>query len=447
MGIEALRAKANELAEEIKALQARADQDERDLTDDEEQHMSDMLDEAERINAEITRRTRIENVERDLQAPNGRRSAPEQVSNGAEPAPNPRQGPDVFVPRNLGTWRFRNIGDYAIAVVNHSRGRTDPRLTNAALSTVGSEGVGADGGFLIPPDFRGEIMDKVGADTSLLSLMRPLSTNSNHLILPVDESTPWGTTGIQAYWESETAAMNQRKPVFESRTLTLHKLTALVNASDDLLSDASGLSSYISRKAPEMIDFKISLGLLQGSGNGQPLGVINAASTVTQTKESSQQADTILGENVVNMYGRMRAAAMSRAFWVMHPSVVQKLPLMSIMTTTAGGTANTGYLVYTPPNGLASAPFGSLMGRPIYISEATETIGDLGDILLIDPDAYLSAVKGGLAQDTSMHLFFDQNATAFRFVMRIGGQPMFRSPIASRDGSFTTGGAVALEAR
>jgi hypothetical protein len=49
--------------------------------------------------------------------------------------------------------------------------------------------------------------------------------------------------------------------------------------------------------------------------------------------------------------------------------------------------------------------------------------------------------------ETSMHLWFDQDLMAFKFVLRIGGIPWWGSTIAPRDGSNTLSCFVALEAR
>jgi hypothetical protein len=79
------------------------------------------------------------------------------------------------------------ISDTALGLPRHGRvlarrprrprcpGTTpDQRLIqNASLSTYGTEAVGADGGFAVPPEWRSEIMGMVDAEDSLLS--RPIS--------------------------------------------------------------------------------------------------------------------------------------------------------------------------------------------------------------------------------------------------------------------------------
>ena len=55
--------------------------------------------------------------------------------------------------------------------------------------------------------------------------------------------------------------------------------------------------------------------------------------------------------------------------------------------------------------------------------------------------------SGGVRSDTSIHLWFDQNATAFRFVLRMSGQPWLSAAIARASGSNTLSHFVSLAAR
>jgi len=54
---------------------------------------------------------------------------------------------------------------------------------------------------------------------------------------------------------------------------------------------------------------------------------------------------------------------------------------------------------------------------------------------------------GGIQAATSMHLWFDQDTTAFKFRMRADGAPKLSSPIDPRTGSNTMSAFVGLAAR
>ncbi len=59
------------------------------------------------------------------------------------------------------------------------------------------------------------------------------------MTFPKDESTPWGQSGIKAYWQSEAGKDRDSKPVLDLATLRLNKLTALVPVTEELLEDSS----------------------------------------------------------------------------------------------------------------------------------------------------------------------------------------------------------------
>ena len=69
-------------------------------------------------------------------------------------------------------------------------------------------------------------------------------------------------------------------------------------------------------------------------------------------------------------------------------------------------------------------------------------------MILFSPSQYLSVTKaGGVQAATSVHLWFDWDATAFRFILRVGGQPWLSNTVSARDGSTTYGSAVTLDER
>ena len=77
-----------------------------------------------------------------------------------------------------------------------------------------------------------------------------------------------------------------------------------------------------------------------------------------------------------------------------------------------------------------------------------ETLGDEGDIMLVDLASYLTAVKaGGLRAATSIHLWFDQDLMAFRFILRVAGQPWWSEVTTAANGNFTQSPFVSLAER
>lgn len=463
--IVALKSRLAELSETSKAIQAKADAEKRDLNADEEKELDSCLTEFDEVEASIKRRERIVAQSTRLATPAQRQTQPGAIA-AAEPAavaaqgnagPTNAAGGNGLRNTNLRTleerqrWGFTSMGDFSIAVRNAvlNPSGIDGRLTNAAAATYGSEAVGADGGFSVPPEWRAEIMKQVEAEDGFLNMTDVQTISGNSITYPIDESPVWASSGgIRAYWDGEAATQTQSKPSLKDLTVKTHRLTALVPITEELQQDAPAMSSYITGKAGEVIAFKLNDAIINGTGAGQPLGIMNAACKVQVSKESSQTAGTIHGRNVLKMMARMPASSFKRSVWLVNQDCLPQMGGLAMDVTKADGTAAGAGILYMQPQGLANqSAFGSILGRPVLVTEACQTVGTTGDIILADMSKYLSVVKGGLKTDYSIHLWFDQAINAFRFILRMNGQPWLSAAIARKNGSNTLSHFIALETR
>lgn len=441
--IEDLREKLVDLHTQANTIQAQADKDGRELTTDEETSINEIFGEFDRIEADIARRERLEMQASRMSTPQPRqtpadlrRTAEADNSTGSSvPRIQVREGFE----RDKKRWGWGSMGEMALAVRTATapgQMNIDPRLAIRMEDpgTYGNEQIGADGGFAVPPEFRTEIMQKVNAENQIISLTDQYTSARNAMVFPLDESTPWQTSGgIQAYWEGEAKQMAKSKPALDNTSIRLNKLTALVPVSDETLEDAPMMDSYLRQKTPEKMSFKINMGIVQGTGSGQPLGILNSGSLVTVAKEASQAADTVVPQNIAKMYARMYSGSLGSSVWLVNQDILPQL-LTMVIEGSSGGV----FPVYQPPTGFAGAPFGTILGRPLFFTEATETLGDKGDIIFADLRQYLTAQKvGGPRVDVSMHIYFDYGATAFRFVIRVAGQPWWNAPISRRQSGNT----------
>lgn len=454
-----------DLQEQMQSIRALADQEKRDFSDDEQKNLDKLFAAFEATESQIDRRKRIDAHAESLRAqlvPENNAPAPANGPMDPNPVSNtPRnsggsyrtRGSRIEIPNDpatTGRWGFRNFGEFAASVRYAARGSVDPRLIANAPTTVSTESVGADGGYPVPPDFRQAIMQKVMGEEAMISRTDQMVTTGNSLTFPKDETTPWQASGgVQVYWEGEGLQLSQSKIALKDTTVRLNKLTALVPVTEELLEDAPTLDGYLNRKVPENMDFAINLALVQGNGAGRPQGVLNSPALVTVAKETSQVADTVVAENILKMWGRRYAPHTSRYIWLINQDVETQLQQMSVKVQNVAGTENVGgWPVYLQPGGLSALPYATLMGRPVISTDACNTVGDLGDILLVDMSQYLTVTKvGGARQDVSIHLWFDYDTAAFRFIFRIAGQGWWGSAISPRSGSNTRSCFVALAER
>jgi HK97 family phage major capsid protein/HK97 family phage prohead protease len=334
---------------------------------------------------------------------------------------------------------FRNYGEFCADVVRAASGKdTSDRLARAA-TTFGNESSGPDGGFAVPPEFAREISSIAYAEESLLSRCDNTPVSGNTMTFPKDETTPWGSTGITAAWEGEGAQTTPKKPALGESQLKLRKLKVLVAASDELLADAPAMSSYITRKCGEAVDWKVNDAILNGTGAGMPLGILKAASLVSQAKEAAQAADTIVAANIAKMYARCMMTGANNCVWLANPDAFPQ-----IVTLTLNNNP-----IWVPNNsGFQGAPNGLLLGRPIVLTDACDTVGDVGDIVCANMAGYRAITKAGGAEfATSMHLWFDQDLMAFRLIFRMDGQPALAAAVTPPNSTVTRSHFVALADR
>lgn len=464
MTIAELQDRLNEIHGENQAILALAESEKRDLSEDEQEKLDALIEEFNLRKADIVRMQAVAEHGAILASSAGRRTEPEapRAVEADEIEPTPMARPSMsskagkrephiaVIERNRGRWGWRNFGEYANAVrhASVSGGAVDGRLTaNMALSTYGSEGVGVDGGFAIPPDFKASILQRVMGEDQLIAMTDQQTSSSNSITMPVDTTTPWQTTGgIQAYWDGEAQALNQSKPALEQVQLKLNKLTALVPVTEELMEDAPALEMYIRRKAVEKMQAKINSAIVTGTGVGQPLGILNSPALVTVADEVATHITPL---DIYNMWSRMYAPLRSSAVWLINQNVEPELFNLNVTIKNVAGTENVGGApAYLPANGLSASPYATLMGRPVIPTQACKSLNTPGDILFVNLGQYLTVTKGGGIQaDTSIHLFFDQAVTAFRFIFRVAGRSWWDSTISPENGSSTLSWAVALDTR
>ncbi len=337
---------------------------------------------------------------------------------------------------------FQSSGEFYRSVIQAAHGTFDKRLT---VQGGAMEKVGEDGGFLIPTDFRQEILKKVTGDESLLSRTTQFKTASNNLELPTNETAPWDSSGvINATWEGEGTEPSDSKAKFGLTQFRLNKLTALVRVTSELLEDAPALESWIKANAPDAMVHKINKAIIAGTGVGQPLGILNSGFKYELAGEGGQTADTVNFQNINKMFGRLLPMSIRNAVWLIHPALLPQVREMRFDLAS-----DTPVPVYLPAAGISGAPYGTLMGLPILpMMAGVKAPGDAGDIMLVDLKYYYSVIKtAGMKSEVSTHVHFKTDEQLFKFQMRLGGQVPYKAPVTTENGAFDMSGIVTLGAR
>ncbi len=329
------------------------------------------------------------------------------------------------------------LGELAQNVRNFvtKRGPVDERFAIAAAApTPSQEQNGADGGYAAPPDVRADVARLVLGEESLLGRTSRTTTARNSVTIPADAAPAWATTGPQPGLDGEAQLLTQSKIAAASREVKLNKLDVLIPASDELVDDAPALDAYLRAVVPARMAFKVDDWLINGDGVGKPLGFLKAGAKITQAAEGGQTAATVNLANTSKMFTRIHAACLPTAVWLAHPETAPQLQAL-------------GFPHYAPA-GVSGRPEPTLHGLPVLYREACAPLGTEGDLLLIDPTMYFSATRDPpTREDVSIHLWFDYDLSAFRFIMRLGGMPWWAAPITRYKTATTISTVVSLATR
>jgi HK97 family phage major capsid protein len=360
--------------------------------------------------------------------------------------PEDRNGEKVEVkptPNKNDERKFSCFGEQLLAAYRAAApgGKVDERLSTRAANGL-NETTPSDGGFLVQQDFVTELLQRTYETGVLASKVKkiPISTNANGLkINAVDEESRangsrWG--GVQTYWEGEAEELAGSKPKFRQLELSLKKLTGLCYATDELLQDASALEAVIRQAFAEEFGFKIDDAILTGSGEGEPLGILNSGAVVKVDKDKDQ-TDIITVSNLIKMWNRLWSRSRASAVWYINQELEPYLYTLKIGDKP----------VYIPAGGLSEKPYGTLFGRPVVPIEQCSAAGELGDIILADVGQYLLIDKGGVKAASSIHVRFLYDENVFRFIYRVDGKPIWNKPLTPYKGSATVSPFVALAKR
>jgi HK97 family phage major capsid protein len=404
------RDKEGQTAEDVKAVNA-------------------VCDDIEAVNAELDTLERTDRALQGLRKPQG----------DPPKSPAPGSGEDGF--RSFGEYlqavaaasmpRGGTLGPFACGVYDRRLSMGDPELR---APTGMAESTPSLGGFLVQQDFASELFQKAHQASMVWQKCRniPISGRANGLKIPgIDETSRadgsrWG--GIRAYWLEEAGTKTASKPKFMMVELSLKKLIGLCYGTDELLEDAGALEVVISQGFESEFAFKLDDSVIRGTGAGQPLGVLNAASLVQTTRGS---AGTLCDTDVRRIYGRMWPGSHSKSEWFTNVDCLPNLMQMTMRDNVAGAP------LWLPANQILNQPYQSLMGRPLHYIESASTQGTVGDLMFLDLSQFVTITKGGMQAASSIHVQFTTDETAFRFVLRVDGQPLWNAALTPYKGTNT----------
>lgn len=167
---------------------------------------------------------------------------------------------------------------------------TAMRTNFRQISDVLSEGVDADGGYLVPLEYDRRLIDVLEEENIMRSLATKITTSGEHKI-------NIAATKPAAAWIEEGGALTFGDATFDQTFLDAFKLHVAIKVTEELLYDnAFNLESYIIMQFGKALANAEEDAFLNGSGVGKPTGIFDSTKggTIVNTLTAAIKSDDML---------------------------------------------------------------------------------------------------------------------------------------------------------
>jgi len=296
----------------------------------------------------------------------------------------------------------------------------DGHPVNAAgqISTTG-----ADGGFMIPPEYRlNWDLRQPTARLNQFVMREPIRSNTFIMPQPKDNTNASGAvanvtvafTGEQTT-NSPSTAKFQELSIPVNTYIGLAKLSWITETAQPAMSP--NLFRYFGEALANTLDNKI----INGTGSGQPLGLLSASAAANKGSVTRTTANRVKIEDIAGMINII--SDLNQSVWYACNSVKGQLLQLVIGSSLAG---------YVPQGAIpGSVPFDTLLGRPVIYGDFGAALGTTGDLILINTSKYIMPVLGTTEYAESLEFSFDTGERYLRIIGGAGGAPRYTVPFTA----------------
>lgn len=322
---------------------------------------------------------------------------------------------------------FDSLGEFvSTAVQNSKNSPEDDRLKELGdhMEKDLSTDPGSAGGFLIPDAYG----DMVELFTPQEAIFRPRATivdggeqpDSKTIMPALDQSGDNGVyAGVSVDWVEEGGKKPETDYDYTDVVLEPSEIAAHIPISDKLLRNAPSVAGTVNQLLTWGIAQAEDDAFMTGDGLGKPLGVIGHDATISQNRDTS---DEVNYADIVNMYSN--AVMGGEYVWTINQTVLPELMQM----TDAGSN-----LIWQP-NAQEGVP-GTLLGIPVMINQRQPSLGNTGDVALMDLSYYYINDGVGTMIASSEHVEFLNNKTVIKAFKTVDGQPAIKDTLSLEDGT------------
>ena len=182
------------------------------------------------------------------------------------------------------------------------------------VHNVLSEGVQADGGYLVPEEFERQIVDGLEEANVVRGLAKVITTSAERKI-------PVAATHSEAKWTAENGAYTESNPTFDQKTIDAFKLTDLVKVSIELLQDSMfDLESYIAAEFARAFGIAEEQAFCVGTGTGQPTGIFTEKGG--QVGVTAASAAAVTADELISLVYSLKSPYRRNAKFLMNDATI-----------------------------------------------------------------------------------------------------------------------------
>jgi HK97 family phage major capsid protein len=328
------------------------------------------------------------------------------------------------------------------------RAITDPADASARQFIVNatpasfSERVPGQGGFLVPEVLRSQMLSfMTGAIVRPRAMILPMG--GQRLSVPtLDNLTQASSTqalgGLTFAWAEEAAGITPSIPAFGRTVLEARKAAAyMVGVDNGFVDDAGGaFGDFMARVLAQGYAWFEDDVFFNGTGVGEPQGILNAPCAVAVTRTNSNGAATFA--DIIAMFKALHPAVkqlgltsgVTTVAWLLSASVIDALA--ELYFNVGGASVPTTITPVAPPSwfsmGDGDKITPSLLGLPAIVTDHQPASGSVGDVALCDLSNYLVGDQLAMTVERAPEgKGFPSDASDFRIKSRIDGRYWIQS--------------------
>ena len=182
------------------------------------------------------------------------------------------------------------------------------------VHNVLSEGVQADGGYLVPVEFERQIVAGLDEANVVRGLAKVITTSAERKI-------PVAAAHSEAKWTAENGAYTESNPTFDQKTIDAFKLTDLVKVSIELLQDSMfDLESYIAAEFARAFGIAEEQAFCVGTGTGQPTGIFTEKGG--QVGVTAASAAAVTADELISLVYSLKSPYRRNAKFLMNDATI-----------------------------------------------------------------------------------------------------------------------------